>query len=277
VPTRASDKATAAGGTTAEPLFSLRQAGVRFGSGWALQDIDLDVRPGERVALVGPSGAGKTTLLSLLNGSLVPTTGTVRVLGADLAGLGAAELRRLQRRIGTVHQQFHLVGPLRVVHNVNAGLLGRWSLPRAVHSLLSPREVEGAAAALARVGISEKLYERTDSLSGGQQQRVALARVLVQEPAAILGDEPVSSLDPARATEIMELLATLAAEDGRALVVSLHTVEHAFRHCDRLVGLRQGRVVFDAPPAGVDKAMVEALYHIDRAPPREQAEVREAS
>ncbi len=249
-----------------EPLFSLRGAGVHFGGTWALVDVDLDVRPGERVALVGPSGAGKTTLLSLLNGSLMPSAGTVRVLGADLADLRPAERRHLQGRIGTVHQQFHLVGPLRVIHNVNAGRLGRWTLARAVHSLLSPREVKGAAAALARVGIPEKLYERTDTLSGGQQQRVALARVLVQEPAAILGDEPVSSLDPARATEIMELLATLAAEDGRALVVSLHTVEHALAHCDRLVGLRQGRVVFDAAPAEVRAATIERLYRIDRPP-----------
>ena len=249
---------------TAEPLFSLRGAGVRFGAGWALTDVDLDVAAGERVALVGPSGAGKTTLLSLLNGSLAPSAGTVRVEGHDLARLGSAELRRVQRRIGTVHQQFHLVGPLRVVHNVNAGRLGTWSLARAVASLVSPRDVEAASAALRRVGIPEKLYERTDSLSGGQQQRVALARVLVQDPAAILGDEPISSLDPARAAEIMELLSSLAGEDGRALVVSLHAVEHAFRHCDRLVGLRQGRVMFDAAPAEVSQAMVERLYRIER-------------
>jgi phosphonate transport system ATP-binding protein len=237
---------------------------VRFGAGWALADVDLDVVAGERVALVGPSGAGKTTLLSLLNGSLLPTAGTVRVEGRDLARLQPAELRRVQRRIGTVHQQFHLVGPLRVVHNVNAGRLGAWSLARAVASLVSPREVEAARAALDRVGIPEKLYARTDSLSGGQQQRVALARVLVQDPVAILGDEPISSLDPARATEVMELLVALAGEDGRALVVSLHAVEYAFRHCDRLVGLREGRVVFDAAPAEVSAAMVEDLYRIER-------------
>lgn len=247
-----------------EPLFSLRGAGVRFDTGWALESVDLDVVAGERVALVGPSGAGKTTLLSLLNASLVPTAGTVRVQGRDLATLGSAELRRVQRRIGTVHQQFHLVGPLRVIHNVNAGRLGRWSLARALASLVSPREVEVARAALLRVGIPEKLYDRTDTLSGGQQQRVALARVLAQDPMAILGDEPISSLDPARAGEIMKLLVALAGEDGRALVVSLHAPEYAMRHCDRLVGLRRGRVVFDAAPADVDEAMIEALYRIER-------------
>ena len=251
-------------GAGSDLLFSLRGAGVRFGPTWALSGVDLDVAAGERVALVGPSGAGKTTLLSLLNGTVAPSAGTVRVLGADLGTLRAAERRRLQTRIGTVYQQFQLVGPLRVVHNVNAGRLGTWSLLEALRSLVSPRGVERAAAALARVGIPEKLYHRTDALSGGQQQRVALARLLVQEPVAILGDEPISSLDPARAREIMDLLAELAGEAGRALVVSLHAVEYAFSHCDRLVGLRQGRMVFDQPVDAVTKAMVEELYRIDR-------------
>ena len=253
-----------------EVVFSLQGAGVRFDTGWALADVDLKVTAGERVALVGPSGAGKTTLLSLLNGSLLPSAGTVRVQGLDLATLRSSELRQIQRRIGTVHQQFHLVGPLRVVHNLNAGRLGTWSLARAVASLVSPRDVEAAAAVLRRVGIPEKLYERTDSLSGGQQQRVALARVLLQDPVAILGDEPISSLDPARASEIMELLASLAGEEARTLVVSLHAVDQALGHCDRLVGLRQGRVVFDAAAADVSATMVDQLYRIEREPVLDQ-------
>ena len=252
-------------GTGPDVLFSLRGAGVRFGNLRALSEVDLDVAAGERVALVGPSGAGKTTLLSLLNGSLSPSEGTVQVLGVDLAAIGTAERRRVQRRIGTVHQHYDLVGPLRVVHNVNAGHLGRWSLFRSVRSLQSPRDVGEAAAALTRVGIGEKLYERTEDLSGGQQQRVALARVLIQQPVAILGDEPVASLDPARAAEIMDLLTELAAEAGRALVVSLHAVELAFHYCDRLIGLRQGRVAFDAPTGEVTADMVGALYRIDQS------------
>jgi len=241
---------------------------VRFGALTALDDVELDVGTGERVALVGPSGAGKSTLLGLLNGTLRPSSGRVQAFGRDLAGLRPRQLRAVQRRIGTVNQQFDLVGPLRVVHNVNAGHLGQWSLARAAWSLLSRADLDVAEAALRRVGIPDKVLERTDRLSGGQQQRVALARVLAQDPAAILADEPISSLDPARGREVMDLLRDLAVEKGRTLVVSVHAFEYAASHCDRIVGLRDGRVLFDAPADGVDDAMVERLYRIDEPAPR---------
>ena len=250
------------------PVFELRDVGVRFGAVEALAGVDLEVGAGERVALVGPSGAGKSTLLSLLNGTLAPTTGTVRVLGEDLGSLRPARRRAVQRRIGTISQQFDLVGPLRVVHNVNAGHLARWSLARAARSLVTPQEPAVAEAALARVGVADKLHERTDRLSGGQQQRVALARMLVQEPAAILADEPISSLDPARGREVMDLLRELAVERGRTLVVSIHAFQYALSHCQRVVGLRRGRVVFDTPAEDVEAAMVEDLYRIDEPHPR---------
>ena len=251
-----------------DAAFSLRGAGVRFGALDALAEVDLEVAAGERVALVGPSGAGKTTLLSLLNGTVAPTSGTVRVLGTDLAAARPARRRAVQRRIGTVSQQFDLVGPLRVVHNVNAGRLGRWSLARAAWSLVSPLETASVEAALARVGVADKLHERTDRLSGGQQQRVALARVLVQDPAAVLADEPIASLDPTRAREVMDLLRDLGGEGGRTLVVSVHAFEYALSHFDRVVGLRAGRVVFDAPAAGVAGPMVEDLYRLEDEPVR---------
>ena len=246
--------------TTATGVVSLQGVHVRFGRLTALEGVDLEVHAGERVALVGPSGAGKSTLLSLLNGTLEPAAGRASVLGRDLAHLRPRELRDLRRRIGTIHQQFDLVGPLRVVHNVNAGRLGEWSLARAALSLLSPRDVRAAEAALRRTGIAEKLFERTDRLSGGQQQRVALARVLVQDPEVILADEPISNLDPTRGREVMDLLRDLAVESGKTLVVSVHAFEYALSHCQRVVGLRAGRVVLDAPVAEVDPLMVEALY-----------------
>ncbi len=220
----------------------------------------MQIKAGDRVALVGSSGAGKSTLISLLNGTLLPSQGEVWVLGRNLAHLRPKLLRQVQRQIGTVYQQFHLVDNLRVIHNVNAGHLGRWSFLKAAVSLMWPMEVKTAAQALAQVGIPEKLYERTDRLSGGQQQRVAIARVLVQNPTAILADEPISSLDPERSREIMDLLRQLSQNSGKTLVTSLHAIEYARSHYQRIIGLRQGRILFDTPAKALSPAMVEALY-----------------
>ncbi|NJL41838.1 MAG: phosphonate ABC transporter ATP-binding protein [Leptolyngbyaceae cyanobacterium SM1_4_3] len=247
---------------TSFPVFDLRQVSQQFGRFLALDDINLKIYPGERVALVGSSGAGKSTLLRLLNGTLLPSQGEVWVLGQNLSRLSSRKLRDVQRQIGTIYQQFHLVDSLRVIHNVNAGQLGRWSFWRAALSLVYPLEVKTAAAALRRVGIPEKLYARTDQLSGGQQQRVAIARVLVQDPLAILADEPVSSLDPTLSREVMDLLRILVQESGKTLVTSLHSVELAQNYCDRIIGLRDGKILFDSPPASVSAEMIDALYHL---------------
>lgn len=235
----------------------------RFGHFQALADLNLQIRAGERIALAGPSGAGKSTLIGLLNGTLLPSQGEVWALGQNLGQLSSQALHQVQRQIGTIYQQFHLVGNLRVIHNINAGHLGRWSLPRAMLSLVWPLEVKTAAQALTQVGIPEKIYARTDQLSGGQQQRVALARVLVQNPQAILADEPISNLDPERSREIMDLLRDLSQTSGKTLVTSLHAIEFALSHYQRIIGLRQGRVLFDAPATEVSPEMIEVLYKIE--------------
>lgn len=245
-------------------IVSLRAVRVELGGTYALDGVDLDIRAGERVALVGPSGAGKTTLLRLCNATIAATAGSVRVFDEEPQHATDAELRRLRRRIGTVHQHLNLVGSLRVVHNVNAGHLGSWSRRRALASLIRPRQIDDAIDALRRVGIADKLDERTDRLSGGEQQRVALARVLVQRPELVLADEPVSSLDPARADEVVSLLCDVVAGSDRALVISLHDFELARRRCQRVIGVRAGRIVFDVAATAVTDAMGEALYRIDR-------------
>ena len=270
IPWKVSDVRLVLSSTSADtpekaPLFELINVSRRFGAFQALSNINLTIHAGGRVALVGPSGAGKSTLINLLNGSLLPSQGEIRLLGQNLARLSPRAARRVQQQIGTIYQQFHLVDNLQVIHNVNAGHLGRWSLTRAAWSLLWPQSVDVAAQALTQVGIPEKLYARTDQLSGGQQQRVALARVLVQDPAAILADEPISNIDPERSRGIMDLLSHLCRQTGKTLVVSLHLIEYARSHCDRIVGLRHGRVIFDAPVAEISQEMIDVLYRLDEA------------
>ncbi len=244
-----------------DAMYELAGVGKGFDeSDVALEEVSLTVGRGEQIALVGPSGAGKTTLFRILNLTLRPTRGTLRIDGVDVGHLDGAALRDLRRRIGTVYQQHNLVGRLRVVHNVLAGHLGRWSTGKALLSLALPQEVETAAAALARVGIPEKLYARTDTLSGGQQQRVAIARVLVQDPDVILGDEPVSSVDPSLAASLVVLLRDLSRAAGKTLLMNLHSVDLALSFFPRIVGVRGGRLFFDLPPDQVDAELLRALY-----------------
>jgi len=244
--------------TIEAPVVRLREASRQFGSHEALSDVDLTVVEGERVALLGASGAGKSTLLGMLNGSLPVTSGSVEVFGEDLATLDPKRLRHLQRRIGTVSQRLDLIEQVRVLHNVNAGRLGAWSIGRSLLSLAWPRADAAAVSALERVGMGWAIHERTERLSGGERQRVAIARLLVQDPDLVLADEPVSSLDPARAAEILTLLRAPAAD--ATLVVSLHQPELARAHCTRAVGLREGRIVFDVPVERLDDRVLADLY-----------------
>jgi phosphonate transport system ATP-binding protein len=246
--------------TAAPAVVRLRGAGRRFGQLEALRDVDISLADGERLAVLGPSGAGKSTLLALMNGSLPATDGEVEVFGQKIAGLNAPELRVLQCRIGAVSQRLDLVDQVRVLHNVNAGRLGRWSTWRALTALAWPRADLSVREALHRVGMEWAVHERMERLSGGERQRVAIARLLVQGPELVLADEPVSNLDPSRAAEIMSLLRAPAAE--ATFVVSLHQPELARRHCTRAVGLRHGRVAFDVPVEELKDDLLTDLYAI---------------
>jgi phosphonate transport system ATP-binding protein len=226
--------------------------------------VDLSVVAGERIALVGASGAGKSTLLGVLNGSVPPTSGAVRLLGADPTSLTGRALRQLRSRTGTVHQHLELAGPLRVVHNVNAGRLGSWSPARAAWSLVRPQGLDDVRTVLGQVGLADRMFERTDRLSGGQRQRVAVARLLVQRPELVLADEPASALDPALADRMLELLGDLTAGTGGAMVACLHDPGLVLRHCDRVVGLVDGAIALDAPVTGLSPTELERFYGVDR-------------
>lgn len=240
------------------PVVQLVGAECRFADHLALGPLDLTVVAGERVAVPGPSGAGKSTLIALLNGSLAPTSGVVEVLGTDLSRIPAKARRAVQARIGTVTQRLDLIEQVRVLHNVTAGRLGTQSSWRALASLVWPREVADARAALERVGLGWALHQRTELLSGGERQRVAIARMLLQRPELVLADEPVSSLDPARAAEILRLLR--APAERATLVVSLHQPVLARQHCTRAIGLHEGRLAFDVPVEDLHEDLLARLY-----------------
>ncbi len=226
----------------------------------AVDGVSLKVTRGERLAIIGPSGAGKTTLFRMLNCTVRPTSGRLLFDGVDVETLSGRQLRQVRRRIGTIYQQHNLVSRLPVIHNVLAGRLGTWSFLQALGSLMRPTDQDLAYGALRRVGIPDKLYTRTDELSGGQQQRVAIARTLVQDPEVILADEPVSSVDPSLARGIVTLLLQISEASRKTLITNLHSVELALAHFPRIIGLAEGKVLFDGTPAEVTAGLLQDLY-----------------
>ncbi|WP_227425649.1 phosphonate ABC transporter ATP-binding protein [Pengzhenrongella sicca] len=231
-----------------------------FGSTRALDDVSLTVAPGEIVVLLGLSGSGKSTLLRHLVGLETPTSGVLRVLDRPVAALRGKELRELRSQVGFVFQQFELVRSLSVLENVLTGALARITGPRL--GLLTYRRALRLTALqhLDRVGLLAQAYQRSDTLSGGQQQRVAIARALMQDPKILLADEPVASLDPDSSAQVMALIRQIASEAGLTVVCSLHQVDLALSWADRIVGLRDGRVVRDAPAVDYTKAGAMEIY-----------------
>lgn len=227
---------------------------------WALQDISVSIAAGEQIALIGPSGAGKTTLLHTLACAHPPTSGDF--LWRDRAPwqLSAAARHQLRRALFLAPQTPPLPPRQRVVTAVLAGCLPRWSLWQALASLIYPRHAAQAYAALARFNLQDKLYARVDRLSGGERQRCGLARLLLSDATLLLVDEPLSALDPALSLQTLAVLQDEARKRNASLICSLHQVEVALAHFPRLIGLRDGRIVFDAARADVTPTMLDALY-----------------
>jgi phosphonate transport system ATP-binding protein len=225
-----------------------------------LHDVDLTVRAGEFIVILGPSGAGKTTLLRAINRLVEPTAGTVRVAGQVVTGASGAALRETRRRIGMIFQQFNLVRRASVLENVLAGRLGYVAPLPSVFGHFPAGDRRRAHECLAHVGLAHFAARRADTLSGGEQQRVAIARALAQSPAVILADEPTASLDPQLTGSIMDLLRRINVEHGITLVVSQHQLETALAYASRIVGLRRGRVIFDGAPGAVTPDVVHAIY-----------------
>ena len=234
-----------------------------------LEDINLTIEAGELVALIGASGTGKSTLTRLIAGfeRLDGGDGTIHVFGETVQenGRRLRAQRKLRRAIGVVFPQFKLVGRLSLMKNVLAGRLAHVPGWRGTLGLFAHADRIKALKSLERVGMVEFARQRASQLSGGQQQRGAIARVLAQEARIILADEPIASLDPASADRVMEILEDINKRDGTTIIVSLHQIEHAFRHCRRIVALKDGRIVFDGPTSAIKPADLTALYGVELA------------
>lgn len=248
---------------TAEREPALKLAGVghtHAGGQIALRAIDLHIAQGERVAIIGPSGAGKTTLLRLLATALKPDQGDLELLGKRPWTLAAGARQRMRANIGLIHQAPPLPPRQRVITAVLAGRLGRWPLLKSLLSLIYPLDRQSAAEALGRLDLADKLYMRCDQLSGGQLQRVGIARVLYQAPELILADEPVSAMDPVLASHTLGVLNREAKRRNATLLASLHAVELALEHFPRILGVRDGRILFDKPATDIGQDELTALY-----------------
>lgn len=229
----------------------------------ALDGVSLRVWPGELTVVLGANGSGKSTLLRCAVRLIDPTSGSVRVAGQDLAGLSGPALREARRAVAMIFQHANLVRRRSALANVASGSLGRHHDWRTALGLLPRTELEFALRLLDQVGLVELAHQRADTLSGGQAQRVAIARGLCQRPQVLLADEPVASLDPEAAEEVMMLLRRVAVEQGLGVVCVLHQPALAMRHAHRIVGMRDGRLAFDRPAGEVEAEVVAPLYRTE--------------
>lgn len=243
-----------------EVLLDVRAISKSFGDRVVLQDMSMRVHAGEVVAFLGANGSGKSTTLRAVNGLIEADSGDVTIAGVKLNEASAVRRAEARRTAATVFQKIHLVQRRSVLANVCAGGFSRLPAWRSIPPLFGRELKEEAMACLERVGLANRAHDRAGSLSGGQQQRVAIARALCQRPRMILADEPVSALDPKAADDVMQLLHDLASNEGLGVAAVLHQPHLARAYADRVIGLRDGHLVFDAATAEIDDAQLASLY-----------------
>lgn len=243
------------------PTLQIRDLTKQYTRGQpVLQGVSLALDSEGITAIIGPSGAGKSTLLRCINRLVEPTSGRVVFHGTDLVALPGRELREYRRRIGMVFQEFNLVERLSVIENLLSGRLGYLPPWRAWLRRFPEEDIQRAFDLLEQLGLREFGAKRADALSGGQRQRVGIGRALMQEPELLLADEPTSSLDPKTSVDIMETMATQARERHIPVIVNMHDVNLAARFADRMIGMTDGRIVFDGPPSTLTTEVLAAIY-----------------
>jgi len=234
-----------------------------FGMITAVDAASFTVPAPAMIGIIGRSGAGKSTLLRMLNGLTPASSGQATCDGQTVTGLKGSALRAWQAQCAMIFQQFNLVPRLDVVSNVLHGTLNRRSTFVTMFNLFPKEDILRAIGILDRLGIAEQSTKRAEALSGGQQQRVAIARALMQDPKIILADEPIASLDPMNAQVVMDALRRIHEEDGRMVIANLHTLDTARRYCDRVIGMRGGRIVFDGTPDQLTTGAARDIYGAD--------------
>jgi phosphonate transport system ATP-binding protein len=244
-------------------MLSIEGLSRRFGSKTAVDNVSLKIETGRFIGVIGRSGAGKSTLLRMINRLEQPSSGRICFKEIDVTRLSGAALAAWRARCAMIFQQFNLVGRLDVLTNVLIGRLNHSSTLRSVLQLWPEKDIALALSALEQLDIASLATQRADSLSGGQQQRVAIARALVQEPEIVLADEPIASLDPRNTRIVMDALLRINRHFGITVLCNLHSLELARAYCDRLVGMANGRVVFEGAPGELTDALARKLYGIE--------------
>ena len=235
----------------------------RFKNINAVNGISLEINEGEIIGIIGRSGAGKSTLLRMINRLVEPSEGSVEFNDINITSLKGKALRKWRSECAMIFQQFNLVERIDVLTNVLIGSLGRNYNFLNLIGIFSKKEKINALKNLDRFDLSEKALQKAGTLSGGQQQRVAIARALMQKPKILLADEPISSLDPKNAQRVMDDMLKINREDGITIICNLHSLDVAKKYCDRLIGLSDGKVVFDGVPDDLTTEISKELYDID--------------
>ncbi len=241
-------------------MLKINNLTKKFGSNIAVNSVSIDVEKPIMLGIIGASGAGKSTLLRMINRLESQTSGSISFDGLSVSDLKGAAKAKWQSNCAMIFQQFNLVPRMDVVSNVLHGTLNRRSTLATFFNLYPRSDIHTAIEILGRLGVAEHAAKRAEALSGGQQQRVAIARALMQDPKIILADEPIASLDPMNAQIVMETLRRIHDEDGRTVIANLHTLDTARRYCDRVIGMRNGNVVFDGTPSELTTEVARKIY-----------------
>ena len=238
----------------------------------ALKNVNLNIEQGEFVAIIGLSGAGKSTILRCINRMHDIQQGTLTVDGVDVESLSGKALRRFRRKVGMIFQSFNLVSRSTVIKNVLTADVPDMPFWRVLFGIFTKEQKMRALESLDKVGILDKAYTRCDQLSGGQQQRVALARTLNQNPSIILADEPVASLDPVTARQVMSDFVRINKEYKITILLNIHHVDLALNYCDRVIGVRAGEIVFDGPASSITQEQLDEVYNGTAVPTAEKSD-----